>query len=670
MTDGIPTASSSPRALDYDAAIEPAGHRSLEDVHRTVHIPQTGGWLGRLMAFAGPAYLVSVGYMDPGNWATDLAAGSRFGYRLIWVLLMSNLMAVLLQTLSTRLGIVTGRDLAQACRDSYGGPVRWILFVLCEIAIAACDLAEVLGTAIGITLLFPHVPLIIAVVVTGLDVLVLLAMQRWGMRKMEAFILSLITVIGACFVIEVFLSKPEWAGVAAGFLPGKLSSAGGENSSLYIAIGIIGATVMPHNLYLHSALVQSRRTENTEAGKAQACRFNFVDSAVALNLAFFVNAAILIVAAAVFQRNGVQVDEIKDAHRLLHGLLGTRVAPIAFALALICAGQSSTITGTLAGQITMEGFLHFRMRPWLRRLITRSLAIIPAVLVIWLTHGTGTNRLLVFSQVLLSLQLPFAVIPLVKFTSSRWKMGAFANRGWLKATAWLVTAVILGLNGKLVYDQLAAWHEGAGTWGWMVSLAAAPLVLGLAALLLWMMLRPERRPTPRVTPPSAADVLVAAGQRKRRFHRIGVALEANMNDATMLAEAIELACTHKAELVLMHVVEGVGGQYHGAEAGDAESRHDDEYLRNLVEHLRGDLAHDGVPAVRAALGFGDVKSELIRLAREEKIDLLVTGGHGHRRWADLFRGETINGVRHGIDVPVLAVRGPTVKGEGLGDGVV
>ncbi|MDB5173345.1 MAG: natural resistance-associated macrophage protein metal ion transporter [Phycisphaerales bacterium] len=666
MIEGSPSAPPAPGTLNYQAALaEPvAGRNSLEEVHRTIHIPQTGGWLGRLFAFAGPAYLVAVGYMDPGNWATDLAAGSRFGYQLIWVLLMSNMMAVLLQTLSARLGVVTGRDLAQACRDNYGGPVRWVLFVLCEIAIAACDLAEVLGTAIGITLLFPHVPLILAVLITGLDVLVLLAMQRWGMRKMEAFVVALIAVIGACFVIEVFLSRPEWAGVAAGLIPRRLSSEGGENSSLYIAIGIIGATVMPHNLYLHSSLVQSRRTANTEAGKRQACRFNLIDSAVALNLAFLVNAAILIVAAAVFARNGQPVDEIKDAHRLLHGLLGTRVAPIAFALALICAGQSSTITGTLAGQITMEGFLHFRMRPWLRRLITRSLAIIPAVIVIWLTHGRGTNRLLVFSQVLLSLQLPFAVVPLVKFTSSRRLMGSFVNPAWLNVMAWLVTALILGLNGKLVFDQLAAGHEAAGRWGWVVILGAVPFVAGLAALLVWMMLRAERGPTPRITAPTAREVVEAAGARKRHFRRIGVALEANMNDATMLAEAIELACIHKAELLLMHVVEGAGGQYHGAEAGDAETRQDDEYLRNLVEHLRGDLVKYGVPAVNAALGFGDVKAELIRMAREEEIDLLVAGGHGHRRWADLLRGETINGVRHGVDIPVLAVRGTVAKKDG------
>ncbi len=638
-----------------------SGHRSLEDVHGTIHVPVAGGWLRKLLAFAGPAYLVSVGYMDPGNWATDIAAGSRFSYRLIWVLLMSNLMAILLQTLAARLGVVTGRDLAQACRDTYSRPVRWLLFVLCEIAIAACDLAEVLGTAIGLHLLFPAVPLLVAVIITGFDVLLLLAMQKWGMRKMEAFIVSLITIIGVCFVIEIFLSRPSWSGIAGGLVPCPLPGAG-ENSMLYIAISIIGATVMPHNLYLHSALVQSRRVDRSDASRAQACRFNFFDSTIALNVAFLVNAAILIVAAATFGRNGQPVDQIEDAHRLLHELLGTKVAPIVFALALICAGQSSTITGTLAGQITMEGFLHFRIRPWLRRLITRLLAIIPAVLVIALAGAKDTNRLLVFSQVILSLQLPFAVVPLVKFTSSRIKMGQFAMRWWLAVLAWGVTAIIIVLNGKLVVDQLVEWRDTMTHGTWMVTFVAAPIAIALAALLVWLIIRPERQAAPspqtlHTAPPAATKVLAAADLQKRQFHRIGVALEASLDDAAMLAEAIAMARAHRAELVLMHVVEGAGGQYLGAEAGDAEARHDNQYIASLAEHLRTELAADGVPSVRTVLGFGDVKAELIRLARQEQLDLLVAGGHGHRRLGDLLRGETINGVRHKLDIPVLAVRG-------------
>jgi len=331
-------------------------------------------------------------------------------------------------------------------------------------------------------------------------------------------------------------------------------------------------------------------------------------------------------------------------------------------LALICAGQSSTITGTLAGQITMEGFLHFRIRPWLRRLITRMLAIIPAVLVIALAGAKDTNRLLVFSQVILSLQLPFAVVPLVKFTSSRIKMGKFASQWWLAVLAWGVTAIIIVLNGKLVVDQLAEWRNTMTHGAWMVTFVAAPIAVALAALLVWLIVRPEREAVPspqtlHAAPPAATKVLAAADLQKRQFHRIGVALEASLDDAAMLAEAIAMARAHRAELVLMHVVEGAGGQYHGAEAGDAEARHDNQYIASLAEHLRSELAADGVPSVRTVLGFGDVKAELIRLARQEQLDLLVAGGHGHRRLGDLLRGETINGVRHKLDIPVLAVRG-------------
>jgi len=432
-----------------------SGHRSLEDMHGTIHVPVAGGWLRKLLAFAGPAYLVSVGYMDPGNWATDIAAGSRFSYRLIWVLLMSNLMAVLLQTLSARLGLVTGRDLAQSCRDAYGPVVRWVLFILCEIAIAACDLAEVLGTAIGINLLsgmfFERpIPLEWAIMITACDVFLLLAIQRFGIRKMEAFIIMLVSVIGLCFIVEIFLSKPNPGEIAKGFVPSKLSG-----DMLLVAIGILGATVMPHNLYLHSALVQSRKVAQTEEGLRQACKYNFIDSAIALNCAFFVNAAILIVAAATFHTRGMEVAEIQEAHKMLEGLLGSKLAPAAFAIALICAGQSSTITGTLAGQITMEGFLEFRIRPWLRRLITRSLAIIPAIIVVALYGERGTGALLILSQVILSLQLSFAVFPLVMFTGDKAKMGPFVAPPWMRSLAWVVAVIIAALNAWLLVQILA-----------------------------------------------------------------------------------------------------------------------------------------------------------------------------------------------------------------------
>lgn len=592
--------------------------------------------------------MVSVGYMDPGNWATDLEGGARFGYKLIWILLMSNLMAVLLQTLSARLGLVTGRDLAQACRDAYPAPIRWVLFFLCEIAIAAMDLAELLGTAIGLNLLF-GIPLEIAVLITGFDVLVLLGLQRLGIRKMEAFILALVATIGLCFIVEIFLSKPSWTGVASGFVPGTLS-----HGQLYIAIGMLGATVMPHNLYLHSSLAQTRNVERSRPGIAQACRYNLIDSAVALNAAFFVNAAILILAAATFWRQGIEVTELDQAHHLLEGILGTKVAPVAFALALLCAGQSSTLTGTLAGQITMEGFLRFRMRPWLRRLITRSIAIVPAMIVIGIMGDTGSYQLLILSQVILSLQLPFAVVPLIKFTSSHDKMGPFANRRWVKLLAWAVAIGIIALNVMLVFSEISSWTEAAGRWGWLVLVVTIPPAIGLAAMLAWMIIRRDapRHPEPMV---SAEEVTGRALQATHRFGRVGVALEAKPTDARMLAEAIGVASVHGAELVLVHIVEGVGGQWYGQQTGDTESREDEIYMADLVQRLRLQLADSPIPTVRSTLGYGHVTRELVRIAKLEALDILVVGGHGHRGLADILHGQTIPGVRHGVSVPLLAV---------------
>ena len=620
---------------------------SLTDVHRSIGVAHPSWWR-RLFAFAGPAYMVSVGYMDPGNWATDLEGGARFGYRLIWILLMSNLMAVLLQTLAARLGVVTGRDLAQACRDSYPRPVRWVLFALCEVAIGAMDLAELLGTAIGLNLLF-GIPLEIAVLVTGFDVLILLGLQRFGIRKMEAFILALVFTIGACFVLEIFLSDPSWGGVASGFVPGSL-----PDGQLYIAIGMLGATVMPHNLYLHSSLAQTRNVERSQKGIAQACKYNFIDSAVALNAAFFVNAAILVLAAAAFWKRDIVVNELQQAHSLLDGILGTSLAPIAFALALLCAGQSSTLTGTLAGQITMEGFLRFRMRPWLRRMITRLLAIVPAMIVIGIMGDSGSYRLLILSQVILSLQLPFAVVPLIRFTSSREKMGPFANRPWVKALAWAIATVIIVLNVVLVFQEIAAWTEAAGSLGWLVLVLTIPLAGSLAALLAWMTFRRETDGQDRAEVVSAESVAADAVAVGRGFQRVGVALEARASDSRMLAQAIALAGMHGAELVLLHVVEGVGGQWYGQQTGDTEAREDEVYLRDLSARLERDLAGGPVAAVRHVLGYGDVARELVRLTEEAKLDVLVVGGHGHRGLADVLHGQTIPGVRHGLDIPVFA----------------
>jgi len=408
----------------------------------------------KLLAFAGPGYLVAVGYMDPGNWATDLAGGSRFGYTLLSVVLLSNIMAVLLQGLASKLGIVTGRDLAQACRDHFSKPVSVVLWVLCEIAIAACDLAEVIGSAIALNLLF-NIPIAVGVLITGFDVLLLLALQNRGVRVLEALVITLIATVGLCFLFEIILARPDVPALLRGFVPTQRLVVDGE--MLYIAIGILGATVMPHNLYLHSSLVQTRRYEETADGRREAVRFAFIDSTIALSFAFFINAAILIIAAATFHTRGhAEVAEIQDAHKLLSPLLGAG-ASTAFALALLASGQNSTLTGTLAGQIVMEGFLNIRLRPWMRRLITRIIAIVPAAIVAMFYGESGTAKLLILSQVILSLQLSFAVIPLVASTSSRAKMGRFVNPRWLQVIAWTTAIVIAALNAWLLVRTFQGW---------------------------------------------------------------------------------------------------------------------------------------------------------------------------------------------------------------------
>jgi manganese transport protein len=420
---------------------------SLAESYRTV--PVTGGsWWRKLLAFAGPGYMVAVGYMDPGNWATDLAGGSAFGYRLLSVILLANLMAVLLQGLSSKLGIVTGRDLAQACRDHYSKPVAIFLWIICELAIAACDLAEVIGSAIALNLLF-GIPVAVGVLITTLDVLIVLFLQHKGFRMLEALVITLIATVGICFLFELIVSNPDWAGVAGGFVPS--AQIVHDPAMLYIALGILGATVMPHNLYLHSSIVQTRRYAEDVEGKREAVRFAFIDSTVALTFALFINGAILIVAAATFHRAGLHdVAEIQDAYRLLTPLLGVTGASAVFALALLASGQNSTLTGTLAGQIVMEGFLNLRIRPWVRRLITRLMAVVPAAIVAIVYGESGTAKLLVLSQVILSMQLSFAVFPLVRFTSDRAKMGEFVNPRWLMVLAYLIAFLIAGLNAWLL----------------------------------------------------------------------------------------------------------------------------------------------------------------------------------------------------------------------------
>ncbi|NUO62377.1 MAG: Nramp family divalent metal transporter [Gemmatimonadaceae bacterium] len=448
-----------PEQEDPDRRPEPGWKRArvtptLAEVYKTVPIDRRSLWR-KILAFAGPGYLVAVGYMDPGNWATDLAGGSRFGYTLLSVILLSNLMAVLLQGLALKLGIVTGRDLAQACRDHFSTPVNIVLWVLCEIAIAACDLAEVIGSAIALNLLF-GMPLAVGVIVTALDVLVVLFLQHKGFRLLEALVVTLIATVGICFLFEMFISRPDFRAVLGGFVPsGQIVR---DREMLYIAIGILGATVMPHNLYLHSSIVQTRRYESSAEGKREAVRFAFLDSTIALSFALFINAAILIVAAATFHTTGnTQVAEIQDAHKLLTPLLGVAGASTVFALALLASGQNSTLTGTLAGQIVMEGFLSIRLRPWLRRLITRAIAVVPAVIVAVLYGESGTAKLLILSQVILSLQLSFAVFPLVMFTSDRAKMGDFVNSRAVKALAYVVAVFIAVLNAWLLVKTFSDW---------------------------------------------------------------------------------------------------------------------------------------------------------------------------------------------------------------------
>jgi len=442
--------------VDSSALPRPrVGAPSLPESHRTIAIPSTASWLRKIFAFAGPGYLVAVGYMDPGNWATDLGGGSKFGYALLSVVLMSNLMAMLLQALSAKLGIVTGRDLAQACRESYSRPVAIGLWIVCEIAIAACDLAEVLGSAVALNLLF-HIPLLFGVILTAMDILIVLLLQGRGFRLLEALVITLILAIAACFAYEIFFARPLWHEAAHGFVPSLDLFRNKE--MLYIAIGILGATVMPHNLYLHSSLVQTRAFGFEPKQRREALRYAIFDSTFALGFALFINAAILVLGAAAFHSRGMhEVAEIADAYKLLTPVLGASLASVLFACALLASGQNSTLTGTLAGQIVMEGFLQIRLKPWLRRLITRSIAIIPAIVVIGIWGEGKVTSLIILSQVVLSFQLPFAVVPLVRFTSDRRKMGEFANSRITAIISWIVAIVILGLN----FEYLWLIYRGA-----------------------------------------------------------------------------------------------------------------------------------------------------------------------------------------------------------------
>lgn len=600
-----------------------------------------------MFAFAGPAYLISVGYMDPGNWATDLEGGARFGYRLLWVLVMSNLMAVLLQTLSARLGIVTRRDLAQACREAYPDFVAWSLWVLCEVAIAACDLAEVLGAAIGLNLLF-HIPLLAGVAITAADTLLILWFTRMGIRFIESFVLALVTVITGCFLVELTIAKPAVSDIVTGLIPSL------NRDSLYVAIGILGATVMPHNLYLHSALVQTRRIGNTADEKRSACRFNLVDSVIALNGAMIVNAAILILAATVFFQRGIVVTEIQQAHLLLSPLLGTTLASILFSVALLCAGQSSTLTGTLAGQIVMEGFLNLRMRPWLRRFITRMLAVVPAAATIYVAGQEGTYRLLILSQVILSLQLPFAVIPLVQFTSDRKRMGEFATTmGW-KIAAWLIAGIIVALNVLLVAGELAEWAIAAGPYRFWVIAAATPVLAFLAALLLWITLEPV---LPRALRNFRHGQVVLPARLPEdwtppAYRRILLPLDHSDRDRDTIAHAAALAKAHGSQLHLLHIEEDVPSQFYGSLSSTAEVEAGRKYFESIAESLR----RQTIDATLVITTGKSPRATIVEWAKQNQPDLIVMGAHGHGTFKDLIFGRTIDAVRHALDVPILVVR--------------
>lgn len=618
---------------------------SLSEVHQSVDTTNEAkpAWK-RMLSFFGPAYLVSVGYMDPGNWATDLQGGSQFGYKLIWVLLMSNLMALLLQSLSARLGIVRGRDLAQANRETYPKYINFCLYILAEVAIAACDLAEVLGMAIGIQLL-TGMPLLWAVLITLLDTFLLLILQRLGMRKMEAFIICLIAIIGISFLTEIIIAKPHLGDVAKGFIPSIPGTA-----ALYIAVGIIGATVMPHNLYLHSALVQTRKIKRDEKGMRRAIKLNFIDSTIALNLAFFVNAAILILAATAFYFKGrTDVAEIKLAYELLDPLLGSKWAPYLFAIALIAAGQSSTITGTLAGQIVMEGYLQLRINPWMRRLMTRLIAIVPAVIIILINGEKNINSLLILSQVILSMQLGFAIIPLIHFVSDRKTMGVFTIKLWVKILAWLVTSILVYLNLRMVFEQANEYFTTSNNLFWkMVIIAAGLAFITLLLISFFYPLLRKKLKGVSLQVHKKAPVLLGT-MPLPKYRKVAVALDFSERDRRVLAHAVAQS-GDGATVVLIHIVESVSAKILGEESDDFETRTDQEKLDAYAVYLQEQKL-----LAESHLGFKNRTKEIARLVKESGADLLIIGAHGHKGVKDWLYGETIDAVRHQLKIPVLIV---------------
>jgi manganese transport protein len=619
-------------------------NKSLSEVHNSVDTTSGKTAWKKILSFFGPAYLVSVGYMDPGNWATDIAGGSQYGYTLIWVLIMSNLMALLLQGFSSRLGLVSGRDLAQASRESYSPFINIFLYGLAEIAIAACDLAEVLGMAIGLKLLF-GLPILYGVAITVFDTILLLFLQKLGMRKIEMFIISLVAVIGLSFFIELIFAKPDGIGIIKGIIPTIP-----DGAALYIIIGIIGATVMPHNLYLHSALVQTRKIEKGRDSLKKALKFNMYDSAIALNIALFVNAAILILAASVFHTRGYKsVADITDAYKLLQPLLGRAMAPTLFAIALIASGQSSTITGTLAGQIVMEGHLKLRIPIWIRRLITRMLAVIPAFFVVLIAGEGATGKLLILSQVVLSLQLGFAVIPLIHFVSDKVRMGEFAIGKKAKIAGWLIAALIVAFNVKMILETLQIWLTDPSLAIWLKGFILVTAIF-LACLLLFITFQPLVKglkafhsSAPHGTARLLGDIEGAI------YKRIAITVDFSDTDNKAIQHAIAQG-GHAAEYVLIHVLETPNAIL-SEESADMESGLDilslNEYVTSLAS--KGYIAH-------YELGYGRRTQAIPHIVNNFNADLLVMGSHGHDWLSDLLFGQTIDTVRHRIKVPLLAVK--------------
>jgi len=619
--------------------------KSLGESHSSIETRGKTGFWKKLLSFAGPAYLVSVGYMDPGNWATDIAGGSKFGYTLIWVLLMSNLMALLLQSLSARLGLVRGLDLAQASRENYHPVINFFLWILAEVAIAACDLAEVIGMAIGLQLLF-GLPLLVGVSITVLDTLLLLVLQRFGMRKMEIFILMLIATIGFAFIAEMIFAKPQGIPLLKGFIPSIPNQ-----EALYIAIGIIGATVMPHNLYLHSSLVQTRMIDRGHKGIAEAIRFNFIDTGIALNLALFVNAAILILAASTFYTSGHQdVAEIQDAHKLLEPLLGNSLAPMLFAIALIAAGQSSTLTGTLSGQIVMEGYLNIRIQPWLRRLITRLVAIVPAYIVISLYGESQTGELLILSQVILSLQLGFAIIPLIHFTSDKKGMGAFANGMFVKIAAWTCATIIVSLNISWLIGKIGEWLKTSDN-DLPIYLVAIPLLSAALLLLLYITFAPLFKKLMHKKPIAPDGVVHKLDiSTEKTYKKIAVTVDFSTTDSAAISNALAQG-GKEAKYLLIHVLETAGARMMDTEIEDMETSSDKKNL----DQYKAEIEAKGY-SVDTKLGYGNPKKSIPEIVNASGVDLLVMGAHGHQGIKDLILGTTLNTVRHKVNVPVLIVK--------------